>query len=53
LTARAAVRRADSAPVARASPAEDLLRGVRPDELTPREALELLYRLKALLAADP
>jgi DNA mismatch repair protein MutS len=28
------------------SPVEDLLRDVRPDELTPREALELIYLLK-------
>jgi hypothetical protein len=32
------------------SPVEDLLRDIRPDELTPREALELVYRLKALIA---
>ena len=32
------------------SPAEALLRETRPDELTPREALDLLYRLKALAA---
>ena len=31
------------------SAAEALLRDIRPDELTPREALELLYRLKAAL----
>ena len=30
------------------SAAETLLREVRPDELTPREALDLVYRLKAL-----
>jgi hypothetical protein len=30
------------------SAAEALLRDTRPDELTPREALELIYRLKAL-----
>jgi len=30
------------------SQAEALLRETRPDELSPREALELLYRLKAL-----
>src|SRR5712692_8814763 len=35
----------------RAEPAaEALLRETRPDELTPREALDLLYRLKALAA---
>ena len=32
------------------APAEALLREVQPDELSPREALELLYRLKAALA---
>ena len=37
------------APPPRASLAEDLLREARPDELTPREALDLLYRLKALV----
>ena len=31
------------------SKAEETLRTVNPDELTPREALELLYRLKGLL----
>ena len=31
-------------------PAEALLRETRPDELTPREALDLVYRLKALAA---
>ena len=35
---------------ARPVPAEALLRETRPDELTPREALELVYRLKALMA---
>jgi DNA mismatch repair protein MutS len=34
---------------AKASPVEDALREARPDELSPREALELLYRLKGLL----
>jgi hypothetical protein len=37
---------ADAAP--RESEAEALLRDTRPDELSPREALDLLYRLKAL-----
>jgi DNA mismatch repair protein MutS len=42
--------RPQAAPVPpRISPIEEALRGIRPDELTPREALELLYRLKALL----
>ncbi len=42
----AARRRAE--PLPRESAAEALLRDTRPDELTPREALELVYRLKAL-----
>ena len=37
-------------PSQRESAAEALLRETRPDELSPREALELLYRLKALVA---
>ncbi len=45
-----AARRAAPEPAPHPSPAEDLLREVRPDELSPREALELLYRLKAVLA---
>jgi DNA mismatch repair protein MutS len=40
-------RRAEPAP--RESAAEALLRDIRPDELTPREALELIYRLRALV----
>jgi DNA mismatch repair protein MutS len=44
----AARRSAD--PPSPESPAEALLRETRPDELTPREALELIYRLKALAA---
>src|SRR5262249_3852709 len=36
-------------PATRESAAEALLREVRPDELTPREALELIYRLRALV----
>jgi DNA mismatch repair protein MutS len=44
----AARRRAEPPP--RESAAEDLLRDTRPDELTPREALDLVYRLKALAA---
>ncbi|MBV9376095.1 MAG: DNA mismatch repair protein MutS [Alphaproteobacteria bacterium] len=42
----AARRRTEPAP--RESAVEALLRDTRPDELTPREALDLLYRLKAL-----
>ncbi len=44
----AARRRAEPPP--RESAAEALLRDTRPDELTPREALDLLYRLKGLVA---
>ena len=44
----AARRRAE--PLPRESAAEALLRDTRPDELTPREALDLIYRLKALAA---
>jgi DNA mismatch repair protein MutS len=53
---RALARLADGLPLFRAavasyqSAAEALLREIRPDELTPREALDLLYRLKALAA---
>ena len=35
------------------SPLEAALGEIRPDDLTPREALELIYRLKDLLARDP
>jgi DNA mismatch repair protein MutS len=34
------------------SPLETLLAGLRPDELSPREALELLYRIKRLRDGD-
>jgi DNA mismatch repair protein MutS len=44
----AARRRTEPPP--QASPAEALLRDTRPDELTPRDALDLVYRLKALAA---
>jgi DNA mismatch repair protein MutS len=37
-----------AAPVVKASAAEAALKDINPDELTPRAALELLYRLKAL-----
>jgi DNA mismatch repair protein MutS len=37
------------APEPRASALEEMLRDIRPDELSPRDALELLYRLKSLL----
>jgi DNA mismatch repair protein MutS len=36
-------------PISRESEAEAVLRETRPDELTPREALELIYRLKTLV----
>ena len=48
---RAARRRAEPASPPE-SAAEALLRDTRPDELTPRDALDLLYRLKALVADD-
>ncbi len=35
------------------SPVEEMLADVRPDELSPRQALELLYRLTALAGDDP
>jgi len=44
-----AARPMPAAAEAKASPAEAALREARPDELSPREALELLYRLKGLL----
>jgi DNA mismatch repair protein MutS len=37
-------------PLAGPSPAEQALRGIDPDALTPRQALDELYRLKGLLA---
>ncbi|MEW9806357.1 DNA mismatch repair protein MutS [Mesorhizobium sp. ZMM04-5] len=43
----AAVRRETPA-VAKADPVADALAAINPDELTPREALEALYRLKGL-----
>jgi DNA mismatch repair protein MutS len=44
----AARRRAE--PALKESAAEALLRDIRPDELTPRGALDLIYRLKGLAA---
>ncbi|MEQ8266225.1 MAG: DNA mismatch repair protein MutS [Parvibaculum sp.] len=38
------------APVVKTSAAEEELKKLNPDELSPKEALELLYRLKALAA---
>ena len=34
------------------SPLEKLLAELRPDELSPREALEMLYRIKSLGSSD-
>src|SRR5713226_2090784 len=44
-----AARRPAPEPAPRPAPLEDLLREARPDELTPRDALELLYRLKGMV----
>ncbi|HEV2099420.1 MAG TPA: DNA mismatch repair protein MutS [Stellaceae bacterium] len=49
---QAARRHHPPAAPAQESAAEALLRDTRPDELTPREALDLLYRLKALTTED-
>jgi DNA mismatch repair protein MutS len=49
----AAVARAAPAPPPGPSPVERLIAATGPDELTPRDALELLYRLKAMLADSP
>jgi DNA mismatch repair protein MutS len=38
-----------ASPDAAAHPADDLLRAVHPDTLSPREALDLVYRLKEML----
>ncbi|PKQ07134.1 MAG: DNA mismatch repair protein MutS [Alphaproteobacteria bacterium HGW-Alphaproteobacteria-11] len=43
---------AKPAPVVRTSAAEEELKTVNPDALTPKEALDLIYRLKALAAKD-
>ena len=40
------------APVVKTSAVEDELKTVNPDALTPKEALDLIYRLKALTAKD-
>jgi DNA mismatch repair protein MutS len=44
--------RAAAAPAAPASPLATALAELRPDELTPKQALELLYQLKALADDD-
>ncbi len=46
---RAVPPRAGSSPAAGPSAVEEALAEVEPDTLTPREALEVIYRLKALL----
>jgi DNA mismatch repair protein MutS len=50
----AAARRPRSGPLPAGAPSalETALRAVRPDELTPKDALELIYRLKALLTSE-
>lgn len=40
---------AEPAPALRPSPADEALKALEPDDLSPREALEALYRLKSLL----
>jgi len=45
----AAVRQA--APPAAPAPVDEALSTINPDELTPKEALELVYRLRALLSS--
>ncbi|WP_404325845.1 DNA mismatch repair protein MutS [Aerophototrophica crusticola] len=54
----AAIRRtpepkAAPAPAAGPSPVEEALKGINPDELTPKQALEELYRLRGMLGAGP
>jgi DNA mismatch repair protein MutS len=44
-----AVHQRPAPAAAKESAAEAMLKDIRPDELTPREALEMLYRLKAAL----
>ena len=44
-----AARPMSAAPERKSSVLEEILRDIRPDELSPREALDLLYRLKSLL----
>jgi DNA mismatch repair protein MutS len=53
LFAAAATRtRPRATPEAGPSPAEAALGEIAPDELTPKDALELIYRLKALLTKE-
>ncbi len=49
LFASARPRSGSPAATAVPSPVEDALRGTNPDDLTPKEALEVLYRLRGLL----
>ena len=44
-----AAARPGSGPIAQPSPVEEALRAVRPDDLSPREGLGLVYRLHGLL----
>ncbi len=48
----AAVREPAPTEPAEPSPAETALRAINPDELTPREALDALYRLRGLLGSS-
>jgi DNA mismatch repair protein MutS len=50
-----AVAQRPAAPAAKAGPTplEEAVAGIAPDELTPREALDLLYRLKDLAEREP
>jgi DNA mismatch repair protein MutS len=48
----AAARRPKGAAAARPSPVEAALADIQPDALSPREALELVYRLKGLAAKE-
>lgn len=50
--AAARLARLDPPPPPEPSPVEKLLAEIDPDELTPKAALELVYRLKALLAGS-
>jgi DNA mismatch repair protein MutS len=48
----AEAKRAAPAAAAKASAVEEKLAGVNPDELTPKDALELLYELRRLAEGD-
>jgi hypothetical protein len=50
--ARPRSQAAEPAAPAKPSPVEDLLRQTRPDELAPRDALDLIYRLRALMEQE-